>query len=94
MQPKTSLTKHDKSKVKPCKSKDAMNSESTYRCHNVWYTTVVFLSFFKISLMSRSYRKIPNLSPGLIEVRKHFLGGLYSGGLIFGGGLYSEGISC
>ena len=24
------------------------------------------------------YRKIPNISPGLIEVRKHFLGGLYS----------------
>ena len=33
------------------------------------------------------YRKIPNISPGLIEVRKHFLGGLYSGGLIFGGHL-------
>ena len=32
-----------------------------------------------------AYRKIPNISPGLIEVRKHFLGGLYSGGLIFGG---------
>ena len=31
------------------------------------------------------YRKIPNVSPGLIEVFKHFLGGLYSGGLIFGG---------
>ena len=32
------------------------------------------------------YRKIPNISPGLIEVRKHFLEGLYSGGgLIFGG---------
>ena len=26
------------------------------------------------------YRKIPNISPGLIEVRKHFLEGLYSGG--------------
>ena len=33
----------------------------------------------------KKYRKIPNISPGLIEVRKHFLGGLYSGGLIFGG---------
>ena len=32
-----------------------------------------------------TYRKIPNISPGLIEVRKPFLGGLYSGGLIFGG---------
>ena len=31
------------------------------------------------------YRKIPNISPGLIEVRKPFLKGLYSGGLIFGG---------
>ena len=27
-----------------------------------------------------TYRKIPNMSPGLIEVRKHFLGGLYWGG--------------
>ena len=32
-----------------------------------------------------AYRKIPNVSPGLIEVFKNFLGGLYSGGLIFGG---------
>ena len=24
-----------------------------------------------------NYRKIPNISPGLIEVRKHILGGLY-----------------
>ena len=31
------------------------------------------------------YRKILNISPGLIEVRKHFLGGLYSGGLYSGG---------
>ena len=31
------------------------------------------------------YRKIPNISPGLMEVCKHFLGGLYSRGLIFGG---------
>ena len=30
------------------------------------------------------YRKIPNIIPGLIEVRKHFLGGLYSGGLYLG----------
>ena len=26
------------------------------------------------------YRKIPNVSPGLIEVRKYIFGGLYSGG--------------
>ena len=31
------------------------------------------------------YRKIPNKSPRLIVIRKHILGGLYSGGLIFGG---------
>ena len=31
------------------------------------------------------YPKIQNISLGLIEVRKHFLGGLYPGGLIFGG---------
>ena len=30
------------------------------------------------------YRKIPNVSPGLIEVRKHFLGGLYSAVLYSG----------
>ena len=36
-------------------------------------------------LRLKSYRKNPNISPGLIEVRKHFLGDLYSGGLIFGG---------
>ena len=34
------------------------------------------------------YRKMPNISSGLIKVRKHFLVGLYSGGL------YSEGILC
>ena len=28
--------------------------------------------------------KISNISPGLVEVRKHFLGGLYSGEPIFG----------
>ena len=33
----------------------------------------------------QEYRKIPNISPGLIAIFKHILGGLYSGGLIFGG---------
>ena len=33
-----------------------------------------------------AYRKPPNISPGLIFVRKHFLLGLYmGGGLIYGG---------
>ena len=31
------------------------------------------------------YRKPPNISPGLIFVRKHFLVGLYMGRLIYGG---------
>ena len=32
------------------------------------------------------HRKIPNISPGLIELRKHFLEGLFlEGELIFGG---------
>ena len=31
------------------------------------------------------YRKILNISPGLINICKHFWGGSYSGGLIFGG---------
>ena len=31
------------------------------------------------------YRKIPNISPGLIEVRKPFLEGLYSGGGLYSG---------
>ena len=31
------------------------------------------------------YRKIPNVSPGLIEVSKHFLASCIRGELIFGG---------
>ena len=37
--------------------------------------------------ISVKYLKITKISPGLIELREHFLG-LYSGGLIFWGGLY------
>ena len=37
------------------------------------------------------YRKIPNICPRLIEVRKHFLVGLYSGGF-HTGDLSSEGL--
>ena len=45
---------------------------------------------FPSPLNKSTCRKIPNIGPGFIEVRKHFLGGLYSGGLyswglIFGG---------
>ena len=38
------------------------------------------------------YRKPPNISPGLIFVRKHFLVGLYMGGSR--GGLYTDNILC
>ena len=31
------------------------------------------------------YREIPNISPGLIEIRKPFWGAYIRGGLIFGG---------
>ena len=34
------------------------------------------------------YRKIPNIRPGLIEVRKHFLGGYIRGGLTYNRGLF------
>ena len=40
------------------------------------------------------YRKITNKSPGLIEVRKHSLMDLYSGGLIFGGSFGLTGDLC
>ena len=37
-----------------------------------------------------AYRKPPNISPGLIFVRKHFLVGLYMGGLYTGGLIYGQ----
>ena len=43
----------------------------------------IFCTQFFLSMVK--YRKIPNISPGLIKVRKHFLGCLYSGGYIRGG---------
>ena len=43
-------------------------------------------------LRLKSYHKIPNISPGLIVVRKHFLGDLYSGGLYLGA--YIRGVLC
>ena len=39
------------------------------------------ISFVKF----QTYRKIPNISPGLIAFRKHIFGGLHSVGLISGG---------
>ena len=62
---------------------------------SMWRPIVVIVYILRLGYIIASrpekitYRKIPNISPGLIEVFKHFLGGLYSGG-----GLYSEGILC
>ena len=39
------------------------------------------------------YRKIPNISPGLINIRKHIVGGLYSWGL-YSGGAYIRRAFC
>ena len=52
-----------------------------------------------VGLNNYAYPKIPNISPGLINIRKHFLKGLHSGGAYIRreicvsdqGGLYSEG---
>ena len=52
-------------------------------CNWMWF--VLQFHFCLTLTVIVLHRKIPNVSPGLIEVFKHFLGGLYSGGLIFGG---------
>ena len=33
----------------------------------------------------KTYRKIPNISPGLIAIFKHIFGGLFGGAYIYGG---------
>ena len=44
--------------------------------------SVIFsLMFFIYFVAKIKYRKIPNISPELINICKQFLGGLYSGGL-------------
>ena len=52
------------------------------------------LVLFKEAVDSIRYRKIPNISPGLIAIRKHILGGLYSAGAYIRGAIYSECILC
>ena len=42
------------------------------------------LMLFSMFISNYRYRKIPNISPVLIGVHKHFWGGLYLEGLIFG----------
>ena len=47
-----------------------------------------------VYIVNIEYRKIPNVSPGLLEVFKHFLGAAYIRGAYIRRGLYSEGILC
>ena len=60
-----------------------LNVSQRKDCDVVLHVTFIFSSDNFNNIYT--YRKIPNVSPGLIEVFKHFLGGLYSGGLTFGG---------
>ena len=56
--------------------------------------TLIYIPVFVLepeNIHTVIYRKIPNISPGLITFQRLYLGGLYSGG---GGGLYSEGSLC
>ena len=48
------------------------------------FSPYYYLQVLFAAQMRMTYRKIRNISPGLIEVRKPFFGGLYSVGLIFG----------
>ena len=60
-----------------------MNGSKTHECLN------------NPELVMDLYRKPPNISPGLIFVRKHFLVGLYmGGGAYIREGLYTDRILC
>ena len=49
-------------------------------------TTNVYDSPVLLQSSKFTYRKLPLISPGLIQLRKGVLGGLINGGLISGGG--------
>ena len=51
------------------------------------------LEFQNIQIVNTLHAKPPNISPGLIFVRKHFLVDLYMGGL-YTGGVYPDKILC
>ena len=60
-------------------------------CSRPWCHSKLFLDMLAPKFLV--YRKIPSVSPGLIDIFKHIFGGLYSGGsLYWGGGLYSGGL--
>ena len=52
------------------------------------FSPYYYLQVLFAAQMRMTYRKIRNISPGLIEVRKPFFGGLYSGGLYLGGPIF------
>ena len=60
------------------------------------FTIIGGLCRLELFEFSSIYRKIPNISPGLITFQRLYLGGLYSGGGDYnrGGGLYLEGSLC
>ena len=61
---------------------------NTHPTTSYYHTPAPIYSSHSVYLFQLKYRKIPNISPGLIAVRKHFLGTYIQRGL------YSEGILC
>ena len=64
------------------------------RLRRIHHFRRISLKILSLRSYCSSYRIILNISPGLIDIYKHILGALYSGGLYSGGGLYPEGILC
>ena len=53
---------------------------------NIMVRKLPLLILHELLYIFLTYPKPPTISPGLIFVRKPFLMGLYTGGLIYGGG--------
>ena len=62
---------------------------------NIWVETILSLLYGALKYIKgtakhlwwtfwRKYRKTSKINPGLIQIREHFLLGLYAGGLIYG----------
>ena len=56
----------------------------TYWCMHLYLNNLVHQSYTTGNDHSMIYSKVPNISPGLIVIRKHIFGGLYQGGLYQG----------
>ena len=63
------------------------------RLRRIHHFRRISLKILSLRSYCSSYRIILNISPGLIDIYKHILGALYSGGL-YSGDLYPEGILC